>query len=146
MVAPFMISRSHPLYSVSDVFNAVYVHGNMLGDSMYYGRGAGKLPTASAVVSDVVDCARHIGKTVMCFWENEDVKVADIGMDQGKFFVRVSSDKREAAMEIFGSLAEISVGITEEFAFMTQVMTEKEFNGKIEKIGGCINRIRIMSA
>ena len=146
MVAPFMISREHPLYSVSDVFNAVYVHGNMLGDSMYYGRGAGKLPTASAVVSDVVDCARHQGKTVMCFWENEDVKVTGIEEDQGKFFVRVESSRREAAMEAFGSLAEISVGIAEEFAFMTQVMTEKEFNDKIERIGGCINRIRILSA
>ena len=146
MVAPFMISREHPLYSVSDVFNAVYVHGNMLGDSMYYGRGAGKLPTASAVVSDVVDCARHQGKTVMCFWENEDVKVTGIEEDQGKFFVRVESSQREAAMEAFGSLAEVSVGISSEFGFMTQVMTEKEFNDKIERIGGCINRIRILSA
>ena len=146
MVAPFMISRDHPLYSVNDVFNAIYVHGNMLGDSMYYGRGAGKLPTASAVVSDVVDCARHQGKTIMCFWENEEVKVANIEEDQGKFFVRVNADRKEAAMEIFGALAEINVGITEEFAFMTQVMTEKVFNDKIEKIGGCINRIRILSA
>ena len=146
MVAPFMISREHPLYTVSDVFNAVYVHGNMLGDSMYYGRGAGKLPTASAVVSDVVDCARHLGKTVMCFWENEDVKVAGIEEDQGKFFVRVGSGQKDAAMETFGALAEINVGIAEEFAFMTQVMTEKDFNSKIEKIGGCINRIRILSA
>lgn len=78
MVAPFLISREHPLYSVNDVFNAVYVHGNMLGDSMYYGRGAGKLPTASAVVSDVVDCARHQGKTIMCFWDEEKVEVADV--------------------------------------------------------------------
>ena len=146
MVAPFMISRDHPLYSVSDVFNAVYVHGNMLGDSMYYGRGAGKLPTASAVVSDVVDCARHQGKTVMCFWENEDVKVTGIEEDKGKFFVRVTSEQREKAMETFGALAEINVGIGEEFAFMTQVMTERDFNDKIEKIGGCINRIRILSA
>ncbi|MBD5514324.1 MAG: homoserine dehydrogenase [Lachnospiraceae bacterium] len=146
MVAPFMISREHPLYCVNDVFNAIYVHGNMLGDSMYYGRGAGKLPTASAVVSDVVDCARHQGKTVMCFWENEDVKVEQIGNDKGKFFVRVAADRKDAAMEAFGSLAEINVGITEEFGFMTQVMTEKEFNDKIEKIGGCINRIRILSA
>ena len=146
MVAPFLISREHPLYSVSDVFNAVYVHGNMLGDTMYYGRGAGKLPTASAVVSDVVDCARHLGKTVMCFWENEDVKVAGIEEDQGKFFVRVESGRREAAMEAFGALAEINVGIAEEFAFMTQVLTERDFNEKIEKIGGCINRIRILSA
>ena len=146
MVAPFMISRSHPLYSVSGVFNAIYVHGNMLGDSMYYGRGAGKLPTASAVVSDVVDCARHLGKTVMCFWENDSVKVADPEKDQGKFFVRVKSGCREAAMEAFGALAEINVGISEEFAFMTQVMSEEAFNGKIKQIGGCINRIRILSA
>ena len=146
MVTPFMISKSHPLYSVSGVFNAIYVHGNMLGDSMYYGRGAGKLPTASAVVSDVVDCARHPGKTIMCFWENDNVRVADIKEDQRKFFVRVGSVQKEAAMEIFGSLAEVNVGITEEFAFMTQMMTEQEFNDKIEKIGGCINRIRIFSA
>ena len=146
MVAPFMISREHPLYCVNDVFNAIYVHGNMLGDSMYYGRGAGKLPTASAVVSDVVDCARHQGKTVMCFWENDDVKVEQIGNHKCKFFVRVAAERKDAAMEAFGSLAEINVGITEEFGFMTQVMTEKEFNDKIEKIGGCINRIRIMSA
>lgn len=146
MVAPFMISKEHPLYCVNDVFNAIYVHGNMLGDSMYYGRGAGKLPTASAVVSDVVDCARHQGKTVMCFWENEDVKVENIANDKGKFFVRVSADRKEAAMETFGSLAEVNVGIAEEFGFMTQVMTEKEFNDKIDKIGGCINRIRILSA
>lgn len=146
MVAPFMISKEHPLYCVNDVFNAIYVHGNMLGDSMYYGRGAGKLPTASAVVSDVVDCARHQGKTVMCFWENEDVKVENIANDKGKFFVRVSADRKEAAMETFGSLAEVNVGIAEEFGFMTQVMTEKELNDKIDKIGGCINRIRILSA
>lgn len=146
MVAPFLISKEHPLYSVSDVFNAVYVHGNMLGDSMYYGRGAGKLPTASAVVSDVVDCARHLGKTVMCFWENEDVKVTGIEEDQDKFFVRVTNAQKDAVIDTFGSLAEINVGIAEEFAFMTQVMTEKDFNDKIEKIGGCINRIRILSA
>jgi len=145
MVAPFLISREHPLYSVSDVFNAVYVHGNMLGDSMYYGRGAGKLPTASAVVSDVVDCARHQGKTIMCFWDEEKVKVADIGRARRKFFVRVSADKREAAMAAFGALAEIHVGIAEEFAFMTQEMTEKEFEEKISKSGGCLNRIRIMA-
>ena len=145
MVAPFLISREHPLYSVNDVFNAVYVHGNMLGDSMYYGRGAGKLPTASAVVSDVVDCARHQGKTIMCFWDEEKVEVADIGCANRKFFVRVSADKRDAAMETFGALAEVSVGIAEEFAFMTQMLSEKEFNEKIEKIGGCLNRFRIMA-
>lgn len=145
MVAPFLISKEHPLYSVNDVFNAVYVHGNMLGDSMYYGRGAGKLPTASAVVSDVVDCARHQGKTIMCFWDEEKVKVADVTSARRKFFVRISADKREAAMAAFSAMAEVNVGLMKEFGFMTQEMTEKEFNEKIEQIGGCINRIRIMA-
>ena len=145
MVAPFLISREHPLYSVNDVFNAVYVQGNMLGDSMYYGRGAGKLPTASAVVSDVVDCARHQGKTIMCFWDEEKVEVADVTSARRKFFVRISADKREAAMAAFDAMAEVNVGLMKEFGFMTQEMTEKEFNEKIEQIGGCINRIRIMA-
>ena len=58
MVAPFMLGQNSPLYSVNDVFNAVFVHGNMLGDAMFYGSGAGKLPTASAVVGDIVDAAK----------------------------------------------------------------------------------------
>ena len=60
MVAPFLVGQSSPLYSVNDVFNAVFVHGNMLGDAMFYGSGAGKLPTASAVVGDIVDAAKHL--------------------------------------------------------------------------------------
>ena len=60
MVAPFLVGQNSPLYSVNDVFNAVFVHGNMLGDAMFYGSGAGKLPTASAVVGDIVDAAKHL--------------------------------------------------------------------------------------
>jgi homoserine dehydrogenase len=144
IVAPFMISKNHPLYSVSDVFNAVYVHGNMLGDSMYYGRGAGKLPTASAVVSDVVDCARHQGKTIMCFWDTENVKISDIADAKYRYFVRINTENRQKAEAAFGSLAEVSVGIAEEFAFTTELMSEREFNEKAEKAGGYINRIRMM--
>ena len=143
MVAPFLIEKGHPLYSVSDVFNAVYVHGNMLGDSMYYGRGAGKLPTASAVVSDVVDCARHQGKTVMCFWDNTQVKLMDIAETKRRFFVRVEAAKKQDVLTAFGSVEEINAGIAEEFAFVTDVMTEKAFDEKISVIGGMINRIRI---
>ncbi len=143
MVAPFLIAKEHPLYSVNDVFNAVYVHGNMLGDSMYYGRGAGKLPTASAVVSDVVDCARHLGKTVMCFWDNKQVKLMDIADTKRRFFVRVEAAKKQDALAAFGSVEEINAQVAEEFAFVTDVMTEKTFNEKISVIGGMINRIRI---
>lgn len=141
MVSPFLISKSHPLSMVNDVFNAVCVHGNMLGDSMYYGRGAGKLPTASAVVSDVVDCARHIGKIITCFWDAEDVKLTSVDEVERIFFVRVEKAKEQAAKETFGDVKEVTAGVDGEFAFVTGRMSEKEFNEKAEKVG-VISRIR----
>lgn len=142
MVAPFMISKQHPLYMVNDVFNAVCVHGNMLGDSMYYGRGAGKLPTASAVVSDVVDCARHIGKVIMCFWDDQDVELTGIEQASRRFFVRVEAKKETKAIHTFERVSVIEADVTGEFAFVTEQMPEKEFNDKAEEVG-IISRIRI---
>ena len=142
MVASFMISRDNPLYMVNDVFNAVCVHGNMLGDSMYYGKGAGKLPTASAVVSDVVDCARHIGKVIMCFWDDEDVKVSDVSEARRAFFVRVDVAKEKEAIDAFKSVRVIEADVEGEFAFVTDVMSEKEFNEKADAVG-IISRIRM---
>lgn len=142
MVAPFMISRDNPLYMVNDVFNAVCVHGNMLGDSMYYGKGAGKLPTASAVVSDVVDCARHIGKVIMCFWDDEDVKVSDVSEARRAFFVRVDVAKEKEAIDTFKSVRVIEADVEGEFAFVTDVMSEKEFNEKADAVG-IVSRIRM---
>ena len=142
MVAPFMISHDNPLYMVNDVFNAVCVHGNMLGDSMYYGKGAGKLPTASAVVSDVVDCARHIGKVIMCFWDDEDVKVSDVSEARRAFFVRVDVAKEKEAIDTFKSVRVIEADVEGEFAFVTDVMSEKEFNEKADAVG-IISRIRM---
>ena len=141
MVSPFLISKSHPLSMVNDVFNAVCVHGNMLGDSMYYGRGAGKLPTASAVVSDVVDCARHIGKIITCFWDAEDVKLTNVDEVERAFFVRVEKAKEQEAKETFGDVKEITAGVDGEFAFVSGSMSEKEFNEKAEKVG-VFSRIR----
>ncbi|MDE7046589.1 MAG: homoserine dehydrogenase [Lachnospiraceae bacterium] len=142
MVAPFLISKSHPLYMVNDVFNAVCVHGNMLGDSMYYGRGAGKLPTASAVVSDVVDCARHIGKVIMCFWDGQDVALTGIGEASHRFFVRVSLENERKALEAFESASVIEADVPGEFAFVTEKMTEEEFNKRAME-AGIISRIRL---
>lgn len=142
MVSPFMISKQHPLYMVNDVFNAVCVHGNMLGDSMYYGRGAGKLPTASAVVSDVVDCARHIGKVIMCFWDDQDVELTGIEQASRRFFVRVEEEKERKALQVFESVSVIEADVPGEFAFVTDQMTEKEFNDKAKEVG-MISRIRI---
>ena len=142
MVAPFLISREHPLYMVNGVFNAVCVHGNMLGDSMYYGRGAGKLPTASAVVSDVVDCARHIGNVIMCFWDDQEVALADMERMRRRFFVRVDAKREREAIAAFGSVSVVEADVSGEFAFVTDEMSEKEFNEKAEA-AGIISRIRI---
>lgn len=146
IVAPFMIPAEHPLHGVNDVYNAVFVHGNMLGDSMYYGRGAGKLPTASAVVSDVVDCARHQGKKIMCLWDEKKVALLPIGDVERAFFVRVSEGKdREAKVkEIFGDVALIRIPkVSGEFAFITGVMSEREFAGKLKQMEGVLTSIRL---
>ena len=142
LVSPFMISKEHPLAMVNGVFNAVCVHGNMLGDSMYYGKGAGKLPTASAVVSDVVDCARHIGKVIMCFWDDEDIVLSGIGESERNFFVRVDAQKEKEAIAIFENVQVVEADVPGEFAFVTEVMREEEFDKKAKEVG-IINRIRI---
>lgn len=146
MVAPFMISADHPLQMVNGVFNAVFVHGNMLGDSMYYGKGAGKLPTASAVVSDVIDCARHIGKVIMCFWDATDAKLMNVEEAENKFFFRVKSGNGEKVKAVFGEVKSVKLsGMDEEEAFVTSLMKEKDFTEKYEKIADiCVgNRIRV---
>lgn len=142
LVSPFMISKDHPLAMVNGVFNAVCVHGNMLGDSMYYGKGAGKLPTASAVVSDVVDCARHIGKVIMCFWDDEDIVLGGIGESERNFFVRVDAQKEKEAIAVFESIQVVEADVPGEFAFVTDVMREEEFDKKAKEVG-IISRIRI---
>ena len=67
-VHPTFLPKSHPLASVRNVYNAVFIHGNAVGDTMFYGRGAGEKPTASAVLADIIDVARDMGKDR--FWQN----------------------------------------------------------------------------
>lgn len=142
MVAPFMIGEEHPLNGVNDVFNAVYVTGNMVGDLMFYGQGAGKLATASAVVADVIDCAKHQGKNVPCRWEEEDVTLCDMKESKRRFFVRASMDDRGAAINSFGRIDEIRI-YDEEFAFITEPMAEKEFDTRLNGIRNVLSVIRV---
>lgn len=145
MVAPFMINKDHPLAMVNDVFNAVFVTGNMLGDSMYYGKGAGKLPTASAVVSDVVDCARHLGKVIMCFWDKEDAKLTSVDEIQRSFFIRVKAEAMDAVQNTFPGGELVKAGNrTEDFGYFTPAMKEKDFYAKCEALGdNILSKIRL---
>lgn len=136
MVAPFLIGRDSPLYSVNDVFNAVFVHGNMLGDAMFYGSGAGKLPTASAVVGDIVDAAKHLHTNIFTNWNSTPAKLRPLDQVSGRFFVRVKKEVAEEAKEVFENADMICLDqLPEECAFITTDMTQGEFCAKAEKLG-----------
>lgn len=136
MVAPFLIGRDSPLYSVNDVFNAVFVHGNMLGDAMFYGSGAGKLPTASAVVGDIVDAAKHLHTNIFTNWNSIPAKLRPLDQVSGRFFVRVKKEVAEEAKEVFENAEMICLDqLPEECAFITTDMTQGEFCAKAEKLG-----------
>ena len=136
MVAPFLIGRDSPLYSVNDVFNAVFVHGNMLGDAMFYGSGAGKLPTASAVVGDIVDAAKHLHTNIFTNWNSTPAKLRPLEQVSGRFFVRVKKEAAEEAKEVFENAEMICLDqLPEECAFITTDMTQGEFCAKAEKLG-----------
>ena len=142
MVAPYMINSEHTLYNVNGVFNGIFIHGNMLGDTMFYGRGAGKLPTASAVVADVVDAAKHSGTNIMTIWEEEKITLGNMENFKCKFFVRVKDTNKQDIEKTFGNVSFVEVeGVNDELAFVTDVISEGEFDNLIKNFT-LINRIR----
>lgn len=146
IVAPALLGKEHPLFNVNDVFNAVFVTGNMLGDAMFYGSGAGKLPTASAVVADVVDAAKHLKRNIMTMWKNEKLTLLPIEDTCKRFFVRLEGDssvRKAEAEAAFGPVEVLNVaGLDGEFGVVTEVMTEREYKERAAKLSGVIHRIR----
>lgn len=143
MVAPRMISASHPLFHVDGVVNAVVVKGNMLGDVLFSGKGAGKLPTASAVVSDVIQAARHADENQGFFWTEEKLALEAKSGVMSRFFVRVAAEQKEKADALFLDSREIQAGAEGEYAFVTSRMSEGEFEEKARELGYIRNRIRV---
>lgn len=142
MVAPYLLGSEHPLYSVNGVFNAIFVHGNMLGDAMFYGSGAGKLPTASAVVADVVEAAKQLGTHVEISWSREKEQLGDIADAVNSFFVRIPLQEQDKAKELFGDVKMVDAQLTDEIGFVTAPMKEAEFAKKAEMLT-VRNRIRL---
>lgn len=145
-VAPMMLDENHPLSGIHDVFNGIFVHGNVVDDIMFYGRGAGKLPTASAVVSDVVDEVKHMGKNIMSSWDAEPLPIGDFRDAVNRFFVRVSADSitKEEVQKLFGDVTYVTAeGIDGELAFITSAMTEGSFADAIAKIDKIYSIIRV---
>ena len=141
MVAPFMLSSDHPLCGVNGVFNGIFVRGNVLGDAMFYGSGAGKLPTASAVVADIVDMTKHKHTNIYIDWSPEKIELVDYKDSLNSFFVRTLADRNEIE-KAFGSVKFVDAGIEGETGFTTEEMTEGEFAKKAEQIP-VISRIRL---
>lgn len=146
-VSPVMINSSSPLYSVNDVYNAILVHGNMLGDAMFYGSGAGKLPTASAVVADVIDAAKHQDVNVMVGWNNSKLELGDIRDLSSRFFVRMKGSFTEnlsRVEEVFGNVdAKVLAQVNGEFGFITEEMTEAAYLEKAEQFDNILGMIRV---
>ena len=147
IVAPALLHKEHPLYNVNDVFNAIFVHGNVLGDAMFYGSGAGKLPTASAVVADVVDEAKHLNRNIMTMWKNEKLELLPLDNTSKKFFVRIKGDAEAMKAHLESSFGPISIvkvdGLNGEFGFVTEEMTEGSYKEKSVEFPGIIHMIRI---
>lgn len=138
MVAPCLLQKEHPLFSVDGVFNSIFVRGNMLGDAMFYGSGAGKLPTASAVVGDIVEEAKNLNRNLGVMWSKDKLELENKNDVKRRFFVRVkgSADElRASIIENFGMIQLVKAeGTDDEFGFVTEVMPEGVYE---EKAAAC---------
>ena len=147
MVAPYLLRKEHPLYSVNDVFNAIFVHGNVLGDAMFYGSGAGKLPTASAVVADVVDEAKHLHRNIMTMWKSDKLELLPFKDTSKRFFVRISGEPEALRAHVESKFGPVEIvradGLEGEFGFLTGVLTEQAYEENAKEFPGILHRIRV---
>ncbi len=145
-VSPMLVSNDIILSGVNDVFNAVMVRGDSLGDAMFYGRGAGKLPTASAVVADMIDCVRHSdSKKHNILWDTNNENIMS-NPDEKKmsFFVRCA-DNKENINKVFADV-EFVESNTNENAFLVKMLSQNELEQKLSKISDVISYIRMLEA
>lgn len=143
-VSPMLIKNEHPLSCVNDVFNAIMVTGDCVGDVMFYGRGAGKLPTASAVVADIVDSVKHFERSKKIYWENPEENIsASADAVKFRYFVRCT-DSVDDVKNIFGDCEFKESVINGETAFVTEELTAGEREEKTGKLNGKISCIRVL--
>lgn len=125
-VSPMMLSIGHPLAFVEDVFNAIVVNGDALGDAMFYGRGAGRMPTASAVVADIIDIARHIALPIRHLWErHHQQNIVDYLDGETQLFVRMKGTTSDEIINCIGQVHFLKTDNTDELVFVTMKAQEK---------------------
>lgn len=143
-VSPMLIDTTSPLFTVNDVFNGILVNGKYSGTIMFYGRGAGSLPTASAVAADVVEIARNRGNNELIIWSDEKQPVTDRLEERNDFFVRVASFNKQKARDAFGEVEDIKP-LNGEYAFIVRNITEAEYESAASRVR-IINKLRILNA
>ncbi len=142
-VAPMLIKNDCLLSDIDDVYNGIMVTGDMVGDVMFYGAGAGKLPTASAVTADMIDSVIHSERRSLISWEKTDENVS-AGPDDKKFryFMR-TTDTAENVSKVFGDFEQIMSIVAGGPAFVTGELTASEAEKKASELSETITSIRI---
>ena len=154
MVCPMFVQRGSQLASVDDVFNGIMVRGDATGDVVFYGKGAGKLPTASAVVADVIDCVKHFKARKYLFWDEAKPNyVADFGTMETSAYVHAAAESGDAAFAaacaVFGNPTRLLAKkpVEGEAGFTVSGLTEDALAEKLRALEArgvrVLNRIRI---
>ena len=146
LVAPFLVPEEHPLAGVHDVFNACIVHGNMLGNVMFFGPGAGDKATASAVVSDMLDAALHDGSHVFVNLTNVPALRMDDEAMMNRFFVRVDETAKNAAVRAFGEDITFmeARSVRGDWAFLTPKISEQAFRDALHSLDEVRGYFRVL--
>ena len=142
-IRPTLLSREHMLANVNGVFNAVMVTGDQTGEVMFYGKGAGKEATASAVVADMIDCAKHLSSRKYLFWEDGNDDYVDSSLDEyGRLFVSIKSDDFNSLTEKFHNIFGNNISCVKnqyrnEITFITEADYESKIKEKLSLFEGC---------
>ncbi|MBE7053237.1 MAG: homoserine dehydrogenase [Ruminococcaceae bacterium] len=144
-VSPALVPKHHPLAPVEDVFNAILVNGDAVDDTMFYGRGAGKLPTASAVVADVIDIAKSDGFDPSLMWTDEGSdKIIDHLDSKKKFFIRLEGVKDVQTIKSNFDAVDV-LNEKNECVFITGIMSEKDINDKLTALNSkIVSKIKVI--
>lgn len=142
-VGPAVVSNDHPLANVFDVFNAIVVKGDAIGDAMFYGRGAGKLPTASAVVADIIDVVKHGENSGRKVWRvNSEENMVDPEKVESQYYIRIKASNREEAEKFVNEVFKEAKWVysektlpEDEIAFVTSKNTD-------DKLKACIDSLK----
>lgn len=142
IVAPMFVKKDCPLSDVNGVFNAIMITGDSVGDVMFYGRGAGKLPTASAIVADIIDSVKHVARSKKIQWVMPETDIMyPVEEAEFKYFVRVRDN---GAISEFEPETEISDVVPGEVGIITKTMKESEIEALKQKLGDKISVLRIL--